>query len=559
MSLSRRRLRAVCFLVVVGFLSVSARLFYVQLWCHPVLASRAKKQFERFRVERPLRGSILDRNGEVLVRSVKVHSCFIDPMMVENPKVTSHRLAAETAWDEESLWKKIIAHRKRKSAFFWIARDLEADHAQRIRNMELRGVGFIMEQKRFYPNQDLARAILGKVGEDARGLTGIEYKWEKVLSGPPAKSRILRDGRGNRLFDPDRDSDPPLSGNVSLTLDRTIQYFAEKELDRGLDEAGAREGMIVVQNSNTGEILAMASRAKDRRALPRLSSITDAFEPGSTFKIIAAAAALNEGLVKVDDKIYCEKGSWEYKGVTIHDYTPQKELTFSEVIEKSSNICTAKVTLLLGPEIFYRYIRAFGFGTLSGIELPGETRGLVRPVKKWSGISLPMLSFGQEIGVSVIQLAGAYSAVANGGVLYEAKMIHGAELPVQGKTIYPPRRIRRAISTETARTLREILIRTVKGGTGRSAAMAKWTVAGKTGTAQKADRVKGGYATGKYIVSFAGFVPARHPRLTIVVIYDEPEGVAQGSRQAAPVFRRLAQEALDYLGVPSDRAPLSSS
>ncbi len=411
----------------------------------------------------------------------------------------------------------------------------------------------------------MATPLLGYVGNEGRGLSGLEQMFDGWLTDPRPARRSLRDGKGAGVSLASASTEEGEGSWLRLTLDRTLQYMAERELEWGLKRSRAKAGLILVQDPWTGEILAVASgpRALDGEDAPShpadlsIPFVQWVFEPGSTFKIVAAAAALEEKMVRAEETFDCENGDWAYADIRIHDHTKENVLTFAQVMERSSNIGFAKVSLRLGKEKFYKYVRAFGFGSLTGSEIPGESAGLVRPLWRWSGVTLPVMSFGQEVGVTALQLAGAYSAVANGGTLLEPRLLKEARNSSGETRSWPPSTVvRRVMSPGTSETLKKMLQGVVTRGTGHDALLEGWTVAGKTGTAQKVDPKTGRYSPDRFIASFCGFVPAERPRLTIVVVYDEPQGVSWGGYNAGPVFRNVAWHAMTYLGVPSDRGDM---
>ncbi len=540
----------------MAFAGVLARLGYLQLWRHDDLSRRVHLQSSRWVKEAPRRARIVDRHGSVLAESVRVASCYADPRFLRRPEIVADRLAPALHIPAPLLLKKI---RETSAAFVWLKRFLTSEEALAVERENLAGVGLRWEYRRSYPNGDLASSVLGFVGDDGRGLSGLEYAFDEDLVDRRAPRRTFRDGRGARLMlDAPEETD---AGVLRLTLDRSIQFVAERELEAGLARSRARAGLVVVQDPQTGEILALAGRPEIERGDGRSPRPEDlavlgtqwVFEPGSTFKIVTAAAALEEGLVRPGELINGEGGTWRVAALTINDHTPERRLTFTRAMAVSSNIGFAKVGLRVGAEKLYDYIRAFGFGARAGVELAGEGAGLLRPLRQWSRTTLPVVSFGQEIGVTAVQLAGAYSTVANGGTLFEPRLC--LELRSPSGTVRrwsSPAPVRRVISTATAAVLTRILQDVVENGTGRDAALPGWTVAGKTGTAQKTDPATRAYSPDKFVASFCGFAPVLRPRLTVVVIFDEPKGISGGGYNAGPVFRNVAWQGLVKLGAPAD-------
>lgn len=556
----RARFRLLAGLLSAGFLVVAVRLGYLQMWRHEELSLRANDQARRWVRDAPRRALIRDRHGAVLADSVRVASCYADPTLLLRPAAIAQRLAKPLGIPAPELTERI---RRATGSFVWLKRRLSAEEARAVEKENLRGIGLQWEYRRFYPNGDLAGPLLGLVGEDGRGLSGLEYAFNKELVDQRPPLRALRDGRGRRLnldVSPERKA----VGGLRLSIDRKIQFIAERELEWSLRRSKAKAGIVVVQDPWTGEILAMAGRpalslTRGEALSPdelMIRAMQWSFEPGSTFKAITAAAALENQMARPSDLLDCEKGYWKIPGMAINDHEPQKVITFSRAMEVSSNIGLAKIGLRVGKERFYDVIRAFGFGARTGFDLPGEAVGLLRPPAQWSGVSLPVISFGQEIGVTALQLASAYSAIANGGRLIEPRICLDAEWPSGETPRWPTStEVRRVISPETASSVAAMMEGVVLRGTGAEAAVPGWSVAGKTGTAQKIDPRTRKYSPNKFVASFCGFVPARQPRLTIVVIVDEPKGVSWGGYNAGPVFKNIAWQSLSLMGVPSDIGP----
>ena len=545
-------------LMTGAFASVLGRLAYLQIWRHDELTARVEQQSSRVIQPAPRRGPILDRDGRVLVESVRTASCYADPTLLPRPEAAAHRLADLLGVSARELADKI---RGADGSFVWLRRFLPVERAQAVEKVNLFGVGLKWEYQRSYPNGCLAASLLGYVGDDGRGLSGLENVFDDTLVEKGEARRALKDARGRDLsLTPVQEEED--EAWVRLTLDRTLQFIAERELEEGMVRSRAKAGVVIIQDPWTGEILALASRPptftpgerpRDLRSLT-IPAAQWNFEPGSTFKVVTAAAALEEGIVRPQEVFNCERGHWKFLNRTIRDHEPKGLLTFTQCMEDSSNIGLAKVGLRLGKEKFYDYVRAFGFGARTGSEIPGEGPGLLRPPNRWSKTSLPVLSFGQEIGVTALQLVAAYSAVANGGVLLEPRVFREArDASGRTKRWESGTVVRRVVSPETASTLRKILEGVVLRGTGKDARLDGWSAAGKTGTAQKLDPATGTYSEKKYVASFIGFAPVDKPRLTILVVLDEPKGPEWGGYNAGPVFRDIARHALTYLGVPSDR------
>ncbi len=567
-----------CFAFIFVLLGALAlRVAYIQIFKSVKYAEMAQKQYVKKVRSESYRGSILDRNGAILASTLESHSVFIRPKEFRRTPQSLQSLSHILSMDPSEIKQKLSTQKD----FVWLERKLSPSRMEAISSNQIKGVGTVSEQKRYYPNATLACHLLGAVGMDNHGLAGIEQSLESLLKGRPLVLDQLRDGKGRRISGSDLqrslasgNADAASDPSVTLTIDRSLQFIAEREIKQGVEENRAERGMVILQNPKTGEILAMASYpAFDPNQLAAGSAgsakgaqiqnpmVSKLFEPGSTFKMVTFAAALEEKKIALSDLYDCESGKWSYGGVTINDHEPQQMLSTTEVMEKSSNIGTAKIALKLGKEALYQYARAFGFGTKSGLPLPGETEGLLRDPSRWSKVSLPILSFGQEIGVNAVQLCSAFSAIANRGVLLEPQIIKEVDEIRDGqvyKTKFETRKVRSAVSEATARTLCAILKSVVERGTGVQAKVAGYSVAGKTGTAQKIDPKTRKYSTSKYVSSFCGFVPAEDPQLVCLVILDEPKKDYWGSSTAAPIFSRIVSRSVNILGIaPQPAEPIT--
>jgi cell division protein FtsI (penicillin-binding protein 3) len=425
-------------------------------------------------------------------------------------------------------------------------------------------LGLIPEPLRLYPNRELAAHVLGFEGVDG-GLEGIERAWDSTLAGKPGRAVIGRDGLGREVLTERLLQAPAPGQGVMLTVDAHVQHVAEREIDAAWRRTGARAAMAVVLEPRTGDVLAMALRPTfnpntfmdvSSRDVWRNRAVTDPFEPGSTFKAILAAAALEERVVRPDDLIFGEQGAITIARTTIHDWKPYGWLTFAEVLQNSSNVGAIKVGLALGAPRYYRYITAFGFGALTGAGIPGESRGLLREPDRWSALSLPTMAIGQEVSVTALQMVAAFGAIANGGTLMQPRLVR-AVVDAQDQEIrrLPPVPVRQVVSPETARVLTRLLVRVVNAGTGRLAAIPGYEVAGKTGTAQKLDPATRRYSRAPGVLSFVGFAPADDPRFVMLVLLDEPRTERWGSEAAAPVFATIGREVLRALEIPPRDTP----
>ncbi len=538
-------------LVVIGF-----RLIYLQVLHYGDFAQQARRQQQRSIEVAPKRGIIYDRKGHELAMSVQVDSIFAVPSEIPDQPSTASILARVLKLDRADL----LARMKSSRAFCWIERKVAAQDSARVRALNLKGIYFQKESKRFYPKRELAAQALGYVGLDDEGLGGLEREYDDQLHGRPGKMLISMDAK-RRWFG--RVERQPDSGkNLVLTIDEKIQYIAERELERAMQETKADGATIIVQDPHTGEILALANRptfnpnvfgSTPAQALKN-RAVSDIYEPGSTFKIVTIAAALEEKLTRPEEMIDCQEGAIQISGLRIRDHAKFGMLSVSDIVAHSSDVGAIKIGLRLGEVRLDHYIRAFGFGSQTGIELPGETRGITKPVSRWSKVSIGAISMGQEIGISAVQLAAMVSTIANDGLYTPPRIVAGStppNAPLQSVAFHVPKQ-RRVISPLTAVEMKKMLESVVLHGTGRKALLDGYTSAGKTGTAQKVDPATGAYSKTKYIGSFAGFAPVNLPAVTVVVIIDSAQGLHQGGQVAAPVWARVTQQVLAYLNVSHD-------
>lgn len=538
------------------FAAIFARAVHLQLIKGPELKKMAAKQHRKTLNLQSKRGDIFDRNLKELAVSVEVDSVFAQPNKIESPRTVARVLSPILGASSFELEKKL----RSEAGFVWLKRQVDLKDEQRRIVKELDGIGIIKESRRFYPNRQLASNIIGFTGLDANGLEGIERYYDSMLRGSSARFTGEKDAMGRMLVYEDLGKTVPLEGmEVELTIDKTIQYVAEKALKKAVDKYDAVGGTAIVMDPATGEILAMANQPSfDPNDIRRFDAghwknraVTDVYEPGSTLKLFLIAAALDEGIVKPSSSFFCENGNWRVKDRVFHDHEKYGWLDVTQILKVSSNICSAKIGEQLGKEQLYRYMKAFGFGSKTGIDLPGEASGFLRHYNKWSGVTLHTVSFGQGVSVSGVQLITAVSAIANGGFIMKPYIVRSVKDP-SGRVVTESHPVitRRVISEDTARTLSRMLVKvTEEGGTGTQAAIADFEVAGKTGTAQKPDFKRGGYERGAYVASFVGFVPAKDPKLAILVTVDEPKGEYYGGLVSGPVFKEIAEESLSYLGV----------
>ncbi|VBB06225.1 stage v sporulation protein d [Lucifera butyrica] len=556
----RKRVAFLFLFVAVIMLGLSCRLMYLQLFKSSWLSENATDQRIREIPVEAKRGFIYDRNGKELAISVSTESVYAIPAEIHNPDETAAKLAAILALDSNRL----AANLKKHQAFIWIKRKVDEKTARAVKVLDLPGIGLTEESRRYYPHDNLAAHLLGFTGIDSQGLDGVEITFDSYLKGHPGSIVVEYDARGQEIPYATHRFIPPTAGNnLYLTIDIVIQQIVERELDRVMKETQAKGATIILMQPKTGEILALASRpdydpnhfAEYPPKLWRNIAVSNAYEPGSTFKIITAAAALNEGVVHLEDRFF-DPGSVEVQGRTIHCWKAggHGSQSFVQVVENSCNVGFVHVGLRLGNDLFYKYIDAFGLGRPTGIDLPGEAKGILIPKSKLKPINIATMAMGQSIAVTPIQLITAVSAVADNGELLRPQIVREIK-DRNGQIIrdFKPDKIKQVINPAISKELRGILAKVVEEGTGKNAAIEGYQIAGKTGTAQKVGA--GGYLPDKYVASFVGFVPADDPQVAMLVIIDEPVGMYYGGQIAAPVFSAVMKDVLQYLKI----APVSSS
>jgi cell division protein FtsI (penicillin-binding protein 3) len=545
-------------LALLWMTTVFGRLAYLQLFRHSDYMARAMRQQRRTLDITPKRGSIYDRNMHPLAMSVPVQSAFAIPSELKDVEMATRLLSGVLDLPREVLREKLES----QSTFVWIQRKLPPEKVQALAALNLKGIYFQEENQRFYPKRDMASHVLGFVDVDDKGLGGIEHEYDALIRSKGEKIVVMADAR-QRWFD-GGEAQADRGVNIVLTIDEKIQYIAERELVAAIEKTHAPAGTVIVQDPNTGAILALANWPKfNPNSAMTVSSddrtnraISDIYEPGSTFKLVTLAAAFDQNLIRPEEVFDCENGSVTVAGHLIHDHKKYGMLTVADILANSSDVGAIKIALRLGSPKFYDYIRAFGFGNPTGIDLPGESRGLVNSLKHWGSFSIASVSMGQEVGVTPLQLITAVSAVANGGLLYKPHVVQEMRrgdqtLPLDGPSA--PEDPRRAIRPETAATLRRLMEGVILHGTGKNARLDGWTAAGKTGTAQKIDPDTKRYSPTNVIASFSGFAPINNPAVAILVSIDSPGGYPHGGGDvAAPVFKRIAEQVLPYLDVPRD-------
>ena len=554
--------RALFVAAFIGFwmLVVCARLVYLQFSQYENLASRARQQQQNEIETSPQRGELLDRQERQLASSVQTVSLFIDPDGLDVPTLdrNAQQIAQSLGLKQADLSREFRKAHDQKKRFVWIARRLDADKADKVVALKLPGVQTQLEPKRYYPNGSLAAHVLGYVGLDGKGLGGVEQFYNAKISGEPGQLFIEKDASGK-----------PYEGyeiaakagqTVILTIDQTIQYQAEQALQAAVSQSHAKSGSVIVLDPRSGEILALANaptfdpnRVSDAKPETRSNwALQNIYEPGSTFKVVAFSAALENKLARVDERIDCQMGAITVAGRVVHDHKPFGTLTIPEALAKSSNVAAIKLGIRVGDQTMYDYIRRFGFGSKTGIELPGETNGILRRVERWQPSSIGSIAIGQEVGVTPVQMVAAFGALANDGMRIAPHLIREVR-DAGGNVVYRAQpEQRRVLSAETAIALRGMLEGVTLNGTAKKAQLDGYSAAGKTGTAQKIDPKTRSYSSTKFVGSFVGFAPVSNPQVVIIVVIDEPAGAYHGGDVAAPVFREVAEQVLPTLGIEPD-------
>ncbi len=550
-------------LLVVPLVVLAGRMVHLQVFAAPAYAERAADQRTRDIELSPRRGTIFDRDGEPLAVSREARTIYASPRLVEDATATAEALTGVLGGEVSDHTARL----QRDSGFVYIARKVDMERAQAVEALGLAGIGQLKDSRRTYPSGELAAQVLGFVGVDDEGLGGLEAHYDELLAGIPGSVLAERDPFGRPIPGGVMHAEEPVHGSdIVISIDRDIQYVAQLELQGAVETWGAKSGSVVVMDPNTGAVLAMASVpgfnpnrfAEVDSSAYRNRAITDVYEPGSTLKAITAAAVIDAGLFDADSSFVLPP-TLQVGNRTIKEAhpRPQVEWTLTDIVANSSNVGTVKMGQALGEGPLHEYLTRFGFTARTGIDFPGEAAGYLPAVEQWSATSIANIPFGQGISMTPLQLARALAAIANGGELVTPHLL----VDVPGRPDLVVRHSKeRVISEEAAAETREVLKASVTEGTGGNAAVEGYEVAGKTGTAQKARTDGRGYAPGKYIASFAGFLPADDPSVLVVVVIDEPSGAIYGGSVAAPVFAEVARFAVSHLKIPpTSSAPLDRS
>jgi cell division protein FtsI (penicillin-binding protein 3) len=587
----RARFWLICLFFLLWTVAILGRLFWLQVVRHQEFVERAQKQQQRTFEVAPRRGVLYDRNVHELAMTVLVDSIYAVPTEIGNKQAAAAVLASVVHTDPDDAQTtadQIAARLNKGGSFAWIARRVSPEVSAQVKDLvkaeTVKGIYFQKEFQRFYPVNKIAAQVLGYVGVDDNGLGGLEQKFEAQLHGEPGRMYTAVDARRRVLGSSERE--PAAGRNLVLTIDENIQFMAERALDHAMQKTSADNGTVVVQDVHTGQILALAIRPtfnpnQFRHTTPELlrnHAVSDVYEPGSTFKLVTYAAALDQHAVTPDEIIDCQGGSITIGKRIIHDDQGEHfgRITVHEALEHSSDVAAVKLAMKLGPDRFYQYIRDFGFGTRSGAELPGETRGLLSPVSKWNGLSsLGSIAIGQEVAVTPLQLVSMVSTIANGGVYLPPHILMPGQFSVQPDSAGPgdkpaapltpspfrpgedlpdplPQGAHRVITTLTAAQMRKMMEGVVLYGTGKQAQLNGYSSGGKTGTAQKIDPATHKYSKTMHVASFAGIAPVNSPVIAVAVVMDNPRGDYHGASVSAPVFTEVAQQVLEYLGIAHD-------
>jgi len=552
-SRSRDRVLLAALAALVAAVVVLLRLVALQIVAHGTFVARAEQNQEGRVLLPPRRGDLLDRRGELLATDLRTYSVYAVPRLMKDRRRTARALARMFRLSPGTLEKRFAAH----PAFCWVARMTEPGVEDRLEEAKLPGVFLQVETRRVDPGGESVLPVVGRVNLDGRGVEGVEYQLDAQLRGRPGWATVFKDGTGRRIDLPQGNRRQPLAGHgYLLTIDNAIQGIVMTRLAAAVDSLEAKSATAVVIEPHTGQILAMGTAGPSAPDASRAPTVSDTYEPGSTFKVVAAAATLEERLAGPATLYNADNGAHDFGGFVIHDAHPHGVLTLRDAVRVSSNIVAGKLGLALGADRFYEYCTAFGFGSLTGVDFPGEAGGRLRTPRAWSGRSLPTLAMGQEVSVTPLQMAAAYGVIANGGVWMRPQLVL-AELDERGRVgkRFAPEAVRRVISPATASTMRDFLEAVVDSGTATRATLSWAVVAGKTGTAQKYDPATRRYAQGKFVSSFVGFVPAEDPRLVCLVLVDESKKGYYGGDVAAPVFRDIVEDVHRLRGGPLSPRP----
>lgn len=551
-----KRLRVFQVLLILWVAAIVVRLVVLQIVDYGWLKQRAERQQSHTVELSAQRGLIYDRNLHPMAMSLSVDSIFAVPSEIDDVPAAAQSLATALGLNAHELEKRLNASR----SFLWVARKVTASQEAAVKALDLHGIYFQPESKRFYPKGELAANVIGYVGMDGNGLAGIEHSYDDEIRGHTGKALIEVDAR-HHVYDQFQTA-PAMGQSVVLTIDQNIQYIVQQELDAQVQAMHALRGMAIVENPSTGEILALANSptfnpnqySKSPVQLLGDPAVSDVYEPGSVFKLVTLSAGLQEGLTNPNEVIDCDMGQIEVGGRIIHDHARFGKITLTEILQHSSDVGSIKIGLRLGIDRFYKYIHAYGFGQRTGIELPGESPGLVRPPSRWTPVSIGAVSMGQEVAVTPVQIISMVSALADGGVYHAPHIVVGTydDNSDADPPQFHPSPGRRIVSAQVAAEMKGMMEQVVLAGTGRKTQLNGYSSAGKTGTAQKVDPGGHGYSAHDVVASFAGFAPADHPAIAMLVVIDSPHPFHEGGDVAGPAWKRMGDRILPYLGIPHD-------
>ena len=531
---------------------IGARLYFLHVVHSADYRQRAERQQQRSLPLSPRRGVIYDRNGNEMAVSIKVDSVFAVPDDIQNVDATASTLSSVLNIPKADLLRKLDVER----SFVWVKRKLSGAESAALHKAKIPGIYFQKEDRRFYPKRDLAAHVLGYVDIDENGLGGLEYRFDEAVRGEAGKILVMTDARGRSFNSVEQPVAP--GANLITTIDENVQYVIEKEIAAAAEKTHAKGVSIIVMDPRKGEILGMGNYPtfnpnEYAKYAPQAwvnQAVSHTYEPGSTFKIVTAASAFEEGLAEPAEVIDCQMGSIVVFGRKIHDWKPFGLLSVKQIMENSSDVGAIKLALRLGDERFADHIARLGFGKSTNVDLPAEERGTARPASRWTKSSIGSIAMGQEVTVTPLQIVRMVSVVANGGILYQPYIVKKVQHPQKGILSETEPRGERVISSETAAKLQDMLEAVVTEGTAKAGKLEGYTAAGKTGTAQKVEN--GRYSQTKVVASFAGFAPATNPVISMIVMVDEPVGAHHGGDVAAPIFKRVAEQVLRYMSVPPD-------
>ncbi|MDD3296235.1 MAG: penicillin-binding protein 2 [Candidatus Omnitrophica bacterium] len=532
-----------CLFIIISFKIVSLQVFRGQF-----LKKMAQGQHYRLIRLAGKRGNIIDRKGRVLATDMHYYSVFADPFLVTNPLETARILSSKLDLSQELIFRRL----KKQKRFVWIKRKISLAEKEKVEALKIEGVGFLREQKRFYPQEELAASVIGIVDIDGKGLEGLELFYDGYLSGKEGWARVLRDSSSREIVFSSQVITPATGADIVLSIDAQIQYWVEESLKKVSLDFDAKRAQAIVMNADNGQILAMANypgfNSNDISGISfdniKNRAVCDMFEPGSVFKVVTLIAAVNEKAFNNEDVFFCENGIFRIPGTVLHDWKPYGDLSFEEVFMKSSNIGVAKIVASLGPETYHRYLGRLGLGEITGVDFPGETPGSCKSFRAWSKTSASIVPIGQEVGVNLLQLVRVFAVVANGGYLVKPQLV--TDICSRGFCDALEDFRKKIIPEDSAQRAKEILIKVVSEGTGLRAAIDGRAIGGKTGTAQKYDSKIGRYSPNRYRATFVGFVTDSNPPLVIGVTVDEPRKSHFGGVVAAPVFKEIAQKIIKY-------------